>query len=393
MNYSWGSREAISGLLGCGVPSERPEAELWMGAHPKAPSLALTEAGVTPLPDLIEQQPDAILGDEVARAFGGELPFLFKVLAAAEPLSIQAHPTREQARRGYEREEAMGVPLDAPERNYRDRNHKPEILCALTPFWALKGFRDPQEILTLLASLECDPLRPHLDHLERIPGPEGLRSFYRGLLTMPEGERRRMISEAAEAARRLRDGSPEHTWMLELHEHYPGDAGLLSPLILNLVELQPGQAMALGAGELHAYLRGTGIELMANSDNVLRGGLTSKHMDVPELLEVVRFERGDVSVLDPPENARGEKIYGTPFQEFELSAVRLNGGRPYTGGQRRSVEIWIVVDGRARIAGEGFSRPLDRGEVVLVPARLPSYLLEGQAELYRATVPLDRVNS
>jgi len=361
-----------------------------MGAHPKAPSLALTEAGVAPLPDLIDQHPDEILGERVARAFGGRLPFLLKVLAAAEPLSIQAHPTREQAERGFEREEAAGIPVGAPERNYRDRNHKPEILCALTPFWALKGFRSPPEILSLLGSLDSASLRPHLRHLERSSGPEGLKAFYRGVLTMPEEEKRRMIAEVRRVVRGQRSRSAELTWILELNKRYPTDAGLISPMILNLLELRPGEAVALGAGELHAYLRGTGIELMANSDNVLRGGLTSKHMDVPELLEVVRFDRSDVSVLSPPEDDRGRRVYPTDFEELELCSLDLEAGRPFVQDQRDSVEIWIVIEGRAAVecgAGEKRTTEVRRGDSFLVPAKAPACTLKGRARLYSASVP------
>ena len=221
------------------------------------------------------------------------LPFLFKVLAAAKPLSIQAHPNRDQAREGFARENRQKISLNAFNRNYKDENHKPEIICALEPFWALKGFRRVEEIILLMdkigirASLEED-----LNALRRRPNQEGLKTFFRALINDGEGTADRVLREAVEQCEKLADDDPAFEWVIKLSEAYPDDIGILSPILLNLVHLQPGEAMNIPAGELHAYLEGAGIELMANSDNVLRGGLTPKYVDVSELLNILTFKRG-----------------------------------------------------------------------------------------------------
>ena len=210
--------------------------------------------------------------------FGNELPFLFKVLAAEVPLSIQAHPNQEQARSGWARENAEGIPLDAPRRNYRDLNHKPELLCALTPFVALKGFRPFDETTRGLDPIARPELAGEPARLGREQSPAALRSLFARLMTLEADEREPLLKRAAaQAARKPAD--PAWRWVKSLMERHPGDVGALAPLYHNLVTLAPGQAFFLPAGELHAYLEGTALEIMANSDNVLRGGLTPKHVD------------------------------------------------------------------------------------------------------------------
>jgi len=287
--YAWGSYTAIPELLGEPSPAETPQAELWMGAHHKAPSEVIVGKRKIALPELIKEDPAAILGIKTAEKFNGSLPFLFKVLAMAEPLSIQAHPNLAQAIEGFAREKEQNIPIDGFKRNYRDANHKPEILCALTTCWALKGFRPIEQIVSIMAPLNITGIAPHVEALDRNPNEQGLRRFFASLLTLDPESKRMAVTEVLvhihhnTGVTEADCGSCRH-WINKLNERYPGDIGVLSPLFLNLVEVKPGEALFLRAGQLHAYLQGVGIELMANSDNVLRGGLTPKHIDVAELL-------------------------------------------------------------------------------------------------------------
>ncbi|HKC29826.1 MAG TPA: mannose-6-phosphate isomerase, class I, partial [Jatrophihabitans sp.] len=274
--YNWGSPTAIPRLLGM-EPDGRPVAELWFGAHPDDPAFAPAHGST--LDQLIAAEPQRLLGAEVVERFGPRLPYLLKVLAADKALSIQVHPNREQAREGFAREDAAGIPRDAPERNYRDDNHKPELLCALTPFDALCGFRPVAETQQLLASLDVAELAFVADALR---GPDPLRAAFTALLTHPDPA---PIVAAVRA--RVADATDGPAYAARLAaQDAPDDVGVALTLLLNYVRLEPGEAIFLGAGNVHAYLRGTGVEIMANSDNVLRCGLTSKHVDVPELLKI-----------------------------------------------------------------------------------------------------------
>jgi len=385
--YAWGSRSAIQALLGLPVPGERPAAELWLGAHPKAPSRVFVDGGWRSLEKLIERNPVSVLGREVAERFRGRLPFLFKVLAADRPLSIQVHPDLEQARQGFERENRQGIPLDAPERDYRDPSHKPELLCALTPFEALKGFRSPGDIVALFAGMELRSLSRELEGLKTGQDGSALRAFFISLLSLDDDSRVRVIDEAAQKAARLLGKDRAYFWMLELSREYPGDIWVLSPLILNLMELKPGEAMYVPAGELHSYLRGVGVELMASSDNVLRGGLTSKHVDIPELLRVVDFQVEPVHKIRPsPGKVAGKMVYPTPAEEFQLSVIRISPEEPFQSPGERCVEIMICMEGEARVRGGEDEPPVlcRKGDSVIVPASVGPYRIEGKATLYSA---------
>ncbi|MBW2694336.1 MAG: mannose-6-phosphate isomerase, class I, partial [Deltaproteobacteria bacterium] len=294
--YAWGSRSAIAELLGQPAPSPRPQAEIWMGAHPNDPSRARCRGDWILLPDLLRENPADILGEPAAARFDGELPFLFKVLAAAQPLSIQAHPDREQAREGFERENAAGVDLGARERNYPDPHPKPELICALSPFSALCGFRPISEIARAFRDLQVDTFATEIDALESDGDSKALENFFSAVWNAQGDRLTRAIDQAVKNAER-RSEDPAARWMTAIAALYPGDAGVLAPLFLNLVALAPVEGMYLGAGELHSYLEGFGIEIMGNSDNVLRGGLTAKHVDVPELCQVLRFEPGEAEIL------------------------------------------------------------------------------------------------
>ncbi len=383
-NYAWGSRTAIAELLGRPVPSALPEAELWMGAHPKAPSRIVEPPGLGTLDRAIAAEPVALLGRDVCSRFGAELPFLFKVLAAAEPLSIQAHPNREQARAGFRRENDAGVPLDAPERKYRDANHKPELVCALSPFDALFGLRPPDEVAQKLAPLADAQLASALDGTSA-PGGR-LRALLQRLLAL-DGRPRRALLERALREAGQRTGDPAWLWVGRLLARYPDDTGALAPLYLNLVRLLPGQALYLPAGELHAYLEGTALEIMASSDNVLRGGLTPKHVDVAELLATLVFEPHVPAVLDAIPSGAGERVYRTPAREFELGLIELGGDRPYASREGRGLEILLGLDGSVSLRADQTLASLARGRCVLVPASLPGYELRGPGRVARARVP------
>ncbi len=394
--YAWGSHTALAELLG-NSPSDKPQAELWMGAHPKAPSQVHWENKPVSLDRLIEEHPDEILGKAARGKFGSRLPWLFKVLAAGEPLSIQAHPDREQARKGFERENRMNIPLNAAERNYKDDNHKPECICALTHFWALKGFRDIPDILSLTGRFcpkGLEEIRENLKSAHR--DSDGLKDFFRNLMNLKPADREKVVNEAVSNAQLLLDQKPEPElvqilrWIIRLHRFYPSDIGVLAPIFLHLICLEPGQALFLPAGELHSYLEGTGIELMANSDNVLRGGLTPKHVDVPELMKVLRFVPAPVNILHPRRISEYEEIRPCAAEEFSLSLVTVREGRDKAVFRNQSAEILLCTQGKAEFSESGSDQTTEvgKGMSVLVTALAKQYRIRGNAVFYKASVPL-----
>ncbi|QRO01854.1 mannose-6-phosphate isomerase, class I [Archangium violaceum] len=386
--YAWGSRTAIAELLGQPSPSASCQAELWMGAHPGAPSRVRRGSDVRTLLEAIRSAPERELGEAVARRFGQDLPFLLKVLAAETPLSLQTHPSLAQAREGYARENALGVPLSAPHRNYKDANHKPELICALTPFDALCGFRRADETLALLDMLGVGALEPLLAPLRASPDARGIARMFETLMTLPREQRGPLVDAVVAAcAVRAEQGSrfaEELRWAVRLGELYPGDPGVIGALLLNLVRLRPGEAIYLSAGNLHAYLRGVGVEIMANSDNVLRGGCTPKHVDVPELLRVLDFRCGPIALVPESSTDGVEFVYPTPTEEFRLSRIQLHPGvssRP----ERRGPEILLCTSGAARLSVGGQALALPRGASVFVSAADGAYTLEGDGVVFRAT--------
>jgi len=387
--YGWGSRSVIAALLGRSTPSEKPQAELWLGAHPSAPSLVMTDGRWESLAELIARNPAEILGESVAGRFENRLPYLFKVLAAAEPLSIQAHPDRTRAEAGFKREEKAGIAPDAPERNYRDKNHKPECLCALAPFWALQSFRKAKEAAARVRACCSNSLAPELKALEDGPDSKGLKRFFESLMTLSPAQRTGVVRETLESARRGRVDNESCRWMRKLSQRYPDDIGVLAPLFLNLVFLEPGQALFLQPGQLHSYLEGAGIELMANSDNVLRGGLTVKHVDVAELINVLDFRPRPVSILLPVKKNEYELRYESGAEEFVLSVICLSGSGRYLSRAERSVEILLCTEGEGVLqdgeSGERFV--LRKGRSLLVPAAVSQYCIEGSITIYKAAVP------
>ncbi|GGV81186.1 mannose-6-phosphate isomerase, class I [Streptomyces griseoloalbus] len=371
--YAWGSTTAIPRLLGT-EPTGEPQAEMWMGAHPGAPSR--TDRGT--LVEVIDADPEKELGPDSVAKFGPRLPFLLKLLAAGAPLSLQVHPDLAQAKEGFADEERRGVPVTAPHRNYKDANHKPELICALTEFDGLCGFRDPLRAADLLDGLGVDSLKPYVDLLHAHPEEAALREVLTAILTADPEEMTHTVTETAAACDRLGGAYAPYA---DIAHHYPGDPGVIAAMLLNHVRLQPGEALFLGAGVPHAYLDGLGVEIMANSDNVLRCGLTPKHVDVPELLRIVRFEAGEPGVLRPEAGPDGEEVYETPIDEFRLSRYVLPEGGTTHDLTLLTPQILLCTAGSVR-AGD---HELSPGRSVFVPAGEKAGVT-GTGTLFRATV-------
>ncbi|SHM01409.1 mannose-6-phosphate isomerase, class I [Actinacidiphila paucisporea] len=388
--YAWGSTTAIPELLGT-PPTGEPQAELWMGAHPGAPSRVDRGAGPVPLDTLIDADPAAELGDATVKRFGPRLPFLLKVLAAGAPLSVQVHPDLAQAKAGYADEEARGIPLDAPHRNYKDANHKPEMLVALSHFDGLCGFRRPTEAAALIDALGVGALAPYADILRAHPEDQALREVLAAVLGADPDATAETVHAAAEAAARLAatpgtSHAADYAAYAKAAHNFPGDRGVIAAMLLNYVRLQPGEALYLGAGVPHAYLDGLGVEIMANSDNVLRCGLTPKHIDVPELLRVVRFEADDPGVLRPEAAPDGEELYAAPIDEFRLSRYVLAPGSDPRTLDPGTPQILLCTAGQASLrAQDGAALTLDRGESCWIPAGERTEL-SGEGTVFRATV-------
>jgi mannose-6-phosphate isomerase len=384
---SWGSTTAIPSILGV-APDGRPQAELWAGAHPSAPSLV----GGRPLDEVIAEDPLAALGPDVLERFGPALPFLAKILAAAEPLSIQAHPDKAHAEQGFAAEEAAGVPIDAPHRRYKDANHKPELLVALTPFHALAGFRPIDETMVLLEELDLATLHP-FDRL----ATEGVAPVVAALLGTDEG--REAAARIAEAAAALVAADPDTAagppsavtepvqaaawWADHIARTYPGDPGVGVSLLLNLVDLEPGEGVNLRAGNVHAYLEGTGIEVMASSDNVLRGGLTPKYIDVPELLAVLDATPGEPPIVPAAPTDNGS-FWPTPDPDFHLHMVRSTAlpHELHVAGPR----VAIVVEGAVTFTTSGREIDAPSGSAVWVPHADGPFRVRGDGVVFVAMV-------
>lgn len=398
-HYEWGDPDFIAALVGAENPDRKPYAELWMGAHPDAPSDAILGDDAVPLSELIEAAPEGILHPAVAARFARQMPFLFKVLAAAEPLSLQTHPSKLNAEEGFARENEAGIPLNARGRNYRDTNHKPELIVALTDFYGLRGFRPLTEIGCQLEAM------PELQEIGRDfrPSPDWLRELYSKLMTMSQEEVDALLTPLVERFSAAHNRKPftkadREFWLLRADRSYSHgcqrDRGLFSFYLLNLVHLRPGEAMYLPAGILHAYLEGAGVELMANSNNVLRGGLTPKHVDVPELLRNVSFEGAEAEII----KAQGipgsqEWVYPTPAEEFELSHIALDEHYSHSSRPDHAVEVLFVqsiqTDNPITVKSGVDTWTFDRGQVFLAPSGMAYELSSrGEASLFKATVPL-----
>ncbi|MFV1363160.1 mannose-6-phosphate isomerase, class I [Mycolicibacterium elephantis] len=396
--YAWGSRTAIADFTGRPSPTMYPEAELWFGAHPGDPAWLQTDDGEQSLLDTLREDPEGQLGAAVCSRFGNALPFLVKVLAADEPLSLQAHPSAEQAVEGFNREERAGIPISAPNRNYRDPSHKPEILVALGQFEALAGFRPAERTVELMRALGVSDLDPFINLLDAQSDADGLRALFTTWITAPQPDIDVLVPAVLEGAiNYVRSGkrkfAAEAKTVLELGERYPGDAGVLASLLLNRISLAPGEAIYLPAGNLHAYLEGVGVEVMANSDNVLRGGLTPKHVDVPELLRVLDFTPAADVVIRPEIAADGtELVYDTPAPEFAVSVLSIDGdqlGHEIDAPTRHDgPQILLCTQGETVVHAKSSKVTLQRGSAAWVSADDgPIRLVASEpTKLFRSTV-------
>jgi mannose-6-phosphate isomerase len=396
--YAWGSRTAIADFTGRPTPAPHPEAELWFGAHPGDPAWLETPDGERSLLTAVTDDPEGQLGAAVRKRFGDTLPFLMKVLAADEPLSLQAHPNARQAVEGFEREERAGIPVNSPIRNYRDRSHKPELVVALDRFEVMAGFAEPRRTVKLMKALAVSDLDPYLDLVAGQSDADGLRALFTTWITAPQPDLDVLVPAVIEGAiNYVRSGSTEFEMeakaILELGERYPGDAGVLAALLLNRISLGPGEAIFLPAGNLHTYLHGTAVEVMANSDNVLRGGLTPKHVDVPELLRVLDFTPAPEASIRPMLIQEGpESVYATPFKEFALSVVHIDGAdlghEIDTVVRHEGPQILLCTKGSVVVHAKSESLTLNRGQAAWVPADDGPIRLAADApsELYRAMV-------
>lgn len=377
-NYAWGSHTALTELYGIANPDNLPMAELWMGAHPKSSSKITYASGQTrSLRDVIDADKATLLGRNVAERFG-ELPFLFKVLCADNPLSIQVHPNKKASEEGFAKENAAGIPLDAAERNYKDPNHKPELVFALTPFLAMNAFREFSDIVSLLQPVSG--AHASIAHFLQEPNADRLSQLFASLLNM-QGEEKSRALAVLKAALNSQQGEPWETIRF-IAQFYPDDSGLFSPLLLNVVKLNPGEAMFLFAETPHAYLQGVALEVMANSDNVLRAGLTPKYIDIPELVANVKFTpKPAAELLTQPAKHGAELDFPIPVDDFAFSLHDLN-----TQGAdvaQQSAAILFCLEGEAVLSKGEQQLVLKPGESAFVAANESPIRLSGVGRVAR----------
>lgn len=387
-HYAWGGSEFIPNLLGIPVNGE-PHAEYWMGGHQNAPSLIETSEGERALDSYISENKAKVLGDRIADQFG-RLPFLFKVLDVKDMLSIQVHPTKAEAEKGYRLENEQGIPLNAPDRNYKDDNHKPEVMVALSEFWLLHGFLNTTDLKDRLAGIE------EFKALETVFEREGYFGLYSTVMQQDQSQTdetlRPLLERILPAYQegRIPKSSPDYWAAKAVNGDIGGaiDKGIYSIYFFNLVQVQPGEAVFQDAGIPHAYLEGQNMELMANSDNVLRAGLTPKHIDVPELLKHVVFEETIPNIMQGEVgNQLAEKVYPCPVPDFELSKIEISGSTSYAS-KANTAQILLVVEGELVATNDSLSLSIKKGEAIFVEADA-SYELQtaGQAVIYKATAP------
>ncbi|HAU4928493.1 mannose-6-phosphate isomerase, class I [Aeromonas hydrophila] len=377
--YDWGSHDALTTLFGIPNPAGKPQAELWMGAHPNGCSEVVLAGQAQKLSTLIESAPAAVLGEATQTRFGS-LPFLFKVLCAEKALSIQVHPSKAQAEAGFAKEEAAGISPKAANRNYKDPNHKPELVFALTPYQAMNGFRAIPAILALFERVKLPALAELVAALAASQNEAGLQHFFHQLLVLEGARKEEALAGLLAYAGEHQD---EETFALitSLAAQYPGDVGLFSPLLLNVVTLQPGQAMYLDACTPHAYVRGTGLEIMANSDNVLRAGLTPKYIDVTELLACTRcLPKPDDQILLAPRMEGAVQHFEVPVPDFTFSV--------YPAGEHQlttaSAEILFAIDEAVILKRGDDTLRLEKGQSAFIPAATGRYQLLAEGRVARA---------
>ncbi len=383
--YAWGGKKYIPGLLGIPNETRKPYAEYWMGAHPSAAGVVVKGGKEVLLNEEIAADMEAALGKKVSDQFK-ELPYLFKILDVNDMLSIQVHPTKEEAEKGFLREDAEGVPLNAPHRNYKDKNHKPEVMVALSDFWLLHGFKVQAGLLAVLKEV------PEFNFLSPVFEKEGYYGLYKTVMELPQQQvddiLKPLVKRVLAAQNTFSPKEPGY-WVSKLYSGQksvsPIDRGIFSIYFFNIMELAPGEAVFQGAGIPHAYLQGQNVELMANSDNVLRGGLTPKHIDVPELLKHTLFKGVEPAILKGVKTETGEETYNCPVEDFGISAIRLQMGGSYTATSS-SAEIFIVIDGKVAVNETELEAGLGESFVVFANVQ---YTISALADclLYKAFVP------
>ncbi|MEZ8115902.1 mannose-6-phosphate isomerase, class I [Vibrio splendidus] len=382
-HYPWGSKQSISELFDIQNPNAEPQAEIWMGAHPRGCS-RVADTGQL-LSEVLSQDSKGMFGEYTEARFG-ELPYLFKVLAAETPLSIQVHPSKKKAQLGFERENKLGISLDASNRNYKDPNHKPELVYALTFYKAMNGFRPIQQIIELFKEAEISALDIEISALAINPNSEGLKVFFTSVMTL-EGERKKLALEQLYSAYERRPktamGREALQYSKGFEQHYVDDIGLLSPLMLNTIELAPGEAMFLHAETPHAYIEGTGLEIMANSDNVLRAGLTPKFIDVPELIDNTCFETTDIEGIKLKPIEKEDKLsFPIPVDDFGFDILSVS--EEISQQYLRSAEILFCIGGEVTISTKEHKLMLSSGESVFISNDAGMYEYQGQGILARA---------
>ncbi|WP_026958738.1 mannose-6-phosphate isomerase, class I [Aliagarivorans taiwanensis] len=369
-NYAWGSPHAFTELFELANPDQKPQAEIWMGAHPKASSRIEIHGEKQCLNQFVRENPVAVLGQQTSERFG-ELPFLAKFLAAHQALSIQVHPSKNQAHHGFHKENQQGIALDAPERNYKDPNHKPELVYALTPFLAMNGFRPFDEILELLELINLPAINQLIEQTQAPSNEKGLECFFSALLAL-EGEAKRTAITQLLAYIDDKQGHALFGLIGDLHLQYPDDIGIFAPLLLNVITLAPGEAMFLEACTPHAHIKGTAIEIMANSDNVLRAGLTPKHIDIDELVTSTLFLPSLKFWLTSRPEVDGCALhYPIPVDDFNFSLYQSPREQAV---EVHSAEIVISVDAPVELTHEHGERlVLAKGQSAFIPAYARSY--------------------
>jgi len=387
-HYAWGGTEYIPHWLGIENKNKEPFAEYWMGTHPLASSTIIRNDKEENLYELIQQQPQLFLGEKTNTAFG-ELPYLFKILDVKEMLSIQVHPSKENAAKGFEEEETKGIAANAAHRNYKDKNHKPEVMIALSEFWLLHGFLPEDKLLKVLQTV------PEFKGFDTIALDKGYKGLYKHVMMMPQDEVDKLLYTLVEKEinRKKKNELTKHDagwWVAKLYEHEKHlkniDRGIFSVYFFNIVNANPGEGIFQGAGLPHAYLEGQNVELMANSDNVLRGGLTPKHVDVPELMKHIVFEGIEPNVMKGIDLTSGETNYPCPVEDFGISKIELNAGEIYQS-ETSSLEIIVIIEGELNIDGTN-SLTAKKGEAIAI---LPNetYTISTNKKLYayKAFVP------
>ncbi|MBE8564219.1 mannose-6-phosphate isomerase, class I [Vibrio sp. OPT20] len=376
--YPWGSKTAISDYFGIANPKDEPQAEIWMGSHPNGCSKVLENGEEVLLSDFIKKDASGILGAHTIEAFGG-LPYLFKVLAANQALSIQVHPSKSQAEKNFALESQQGIDINCFNRNYKDENHKPELVFALTNYKAMNGFRQFKEIVSLVKQVNSPALSEELDLFYDNLTSKGLERFFRFTLELKGEAKELALYDLLSWARST--NNELGSLIVELNEQWPKDIGLFSPLMFNVLELVPGEAMFLEAGTPHAYIRGLGLEVMASSDNVLRAGLTSKYVDVDELVKCCNFkalDMGDIKTESINDGVQSE--FPVPVEDFKFSV--FSNPTNYRVKQRRA-EIIFAVDSEVILLSDRNQLVLKKGESAFIPLRTCSYSITSEGMLAR----------